>query len=145
MAKGSDPSLLDLRPGSLVAGYRLDAVLGAGGMGIVFRAFQPSLGRIVALKIVNPAIAGDRESMIRFIREARTGAAIDHPNVVPIYEIGDSDGLVYISMRYIEGRDLSALSHDEGPLHPDRAVDFVSQIAAALDAAHDRGLIHRDV
>ena len=114
-------------------------------MGIVYRATQVALGRPVALKLLTAELAADEGFRARFRREWETAAAIDHPNVIPLYEAGESeDGQLFIAMRFVEGVDLAYLSAD-GAMGAERAVRLVAQIAAALDAAHARGLVHRDV
>jgi hypothetical protein len=135
----------DLPPGAELAGCRIDGVAGRGGMGIVYRATQLSLGRPVALKLIAARHAADPAFRERFQREARLAAAIDHPNVVPVHEAGEEDGLLYLIMRYVRGTDLHALLAKEGRLAPPRAAAIVDQVAAALDAAHAAGLVHRDV
>ncbi|MGH2762817.1 MAG: serine/threonine-protein kinase, partial [Thermoleophilaceae bacterium] len=134
-----------LSPGTVFAGYRIEGIAGRGGMGVVYRATQLALERPVALKLVAPELAEDAEFRERFKRESRLAASIDHPNVITIHEAGEAQGLLYISMRYVEGTDLGALIAQEGPLDPDRAARVVAQVAAALDAAHSRGLVHRDI
>ncbi len=129
----------------MVGGYRVDGVIGQGGMGIVYRATQLRLDRTVALKFITPALADDVSFRDRFERESQLAASINHPNVVPVHEAGEVDGLLYIAMSYVEGRDLRALIDDLGRLEPARAVRIIDQVAAALDAAHERGLVHRDV
>jgi len=128
-----------------VTGYRIEARVGRGGMGEVYRAEQLSLGRKVALKILTPELATDGSFRQRFLRESRIAAGIDHPNVIPIYEAGEDGGLLYIAMRYVEGSDLATLLEREGRLEPARAMAIMSQVAGALDAAHARGLVHRAV
>jgi serine/threonine-protein kinase len=135
----------ELSPGDEFAGCRIEAVAGRGGMGVVYRATELSLGRPVALKLLVSERAGDRAFRERFQRESRMAAAIDHPNVIPVYAAGESDGLLYLVMRYVGGTDLHALLREEGRLDPERAADIVGQVAAALDAAHHAGLVHRDV
>ena len=132
-------------PAIRVPGYRIEASLGRGGMGEVYRAEQLSLGRKVALKILRPDLAADDRFRRRFLHESRIAAAIDHPNVIPIYEAGEDDGLLYIAMRYVEGLDLATLLEREGRLEPARTIAILSQVGRALDAAHARGLVHRDV
>jgi Protein kinase domain len=132
-------------PGIHVTGYRIEARVGRGGMGEVYRAEQLSLGRKVALKILRPDLAADDGFRRRFLRESRIAAGIDHPNIIPIYEAGEDDGLLYIAMRYVEGLDLGTVLDREGPLGPARTMAILSQVAHALDAAHARGLVHRDV
>ena len=107
-------------------------------MGIVYRATQVTLDRTVALKLIAPGISRDERFRERFQREARIAASIDHPNVLPIYEAGEADGVLFLSMRYVEGGDLGTLL-EQGPLAPDRAVALVAQVAEALAAAHARG------
>ena len=114
-------------------------------MGVVYRAVQLDLQRPVALKVITADRAGDPEFRERFARESRMAAAIDHPNVVPVYAAGEERGALYIVMRYVPGRDLHALIKDDGPLPATRAAAIVAQVAAALDVAHAAGLVHRDV
>jgi serine/threonine protein kinase len=132
-------------PGIEIAGYRIEARIGRGGMGEVYRAVQLSLGRRVALKVLAPELAADDAFRRRFLRESRIAAGIDHPNIIPIYEAGEDGGLLYITMRYVEGSDLARLLEREGRLEPGRAMAVMGQVAGALDAAHARGLVHRDV
>ncbi|MGO9884651.1 MAG: serine/threonine-protein kinase [Solirubrobacteraceae bacterium] len=134
-----------LSPGSTFAGYEVQSVVGLGGVGVLYRARQLRLDRPVALKLVEPEVARDPVVRERLRREARAVASIDHPNVVPLYEAGEEDGTVYIATRWIEGTELGALIHDEGPLDPVRAARTAAQIAGALDTAHGKGLVHRDV
>jgi serine/threonine protein kinase len=132
-------------PDIQIAGYRIEARLGRGGMGEVYRAVQLSLGRRVALKVLAPKLAADDVFRRRFLRESRIAASIDHPSIIPIYETGEDGGLLYIAMRYVDGMDLSTLLRREGRLEPARALAIMAQVASALDAAHARGLVHRDV
>jgi serine/threonine-protein kinase len=132
--------------GTVVAGYRIVAPLGSGGMGVVYRAEEVGLGgRPVALKLLAPALAGDPAFRERFLREMRVAAAIDHPNIVPIYRAGDDHGHLYLAMRYVEAGDLRGVLDAEGRLTPARTLAVLEQVARALDAAHARGLVHRDV
>ena len=133
------------RIGTVFAGYGLEGVLGRGGMSVVYRADNPRLGNKVALKVLAAELSEDDAFRERFVRESRVAASISHPNVLPIYDAGDSDGLLYIVMRYIEGSDLKALLRREGPLPVQRACALICQAGGALHAAHERGLIHRDV
>jgi serine/threonine protein kinase/streptogramin lyase len=135
----------DLTSGAAFAGYRIQAVAGRGGMGVVYRATQLDLERTVALKVIAPDLAEDPDFRARFVRESRVAASIDHPNVIPIYAAGEHEGVLYIAMRYVEGEDMRSLLRREGALEPGRAAYLVSQTAAALDAAHARGIVHRDV
>src|SRR4051794_16701568 len=137
--------MADLAPGDVFAGHRIDGVAGRGGMGVVYRALQLALDRTVALKLITPALAGDPDFRARFARESRAAASIEHPNVIPIFSAGSEQDVLYISMRFVDGEDLRALLRREGPLDPRRAARIVAQIGAALDAAHERGLVHRDV
>ena len=114
-------------------------------MGRVYRATEIALARPVALKLIADDFAGDRKFRERFQRESMLAASIDHPNVIPIYEAGEVDGELYIAMRFVDGTDLLAAVVREGPFEPERAVTIISQVASALDAAHRRGLVHRDV
>jgi YVTN family beta-propeller protein len=137
--------MAELPQGAVVAGCRVEAVVGRGGMGVVYRATQLSLERPVALKAIAPELAGDPTFRERFKRESRIAASIEHPNVIPVYEAGEGEGVLYLIMRYVEGTDLRALIDAEGGLPPERAARIVAQVAAALAAAHRRDLIHRDV
>jgi len=130
---------------SELAGYRIQRVLGRGGMSVVYLARDRRLQRNVGLKLLAPELAEDEEFRARLLRESQLAASLDHPNVVPVYEAGEVDGLLYIAMRYVPGTDLKALLRAEGALAPERALALVEQVASALDAAHERGLVHRDV
>jgi serine/threonine-protein kinase len=127
-----------------IAGYRIEEILGRGGMGVVYRAEQPGLGRKVAVKVIAPAHAADPGFRERFAREARLAAAIDHPNIVPVYTTGDDQGRLYLVMRYIDGANLAERLRD-GPLALAATAEIVGQVGAALDAAHEHGVVHRDV
>ncbi|MGH8907524.1 MAG: serine/threonine-protein kinase, partial [Egibacteraceae bacterium] len=126
-------------------GYHIESQLGRGSMGVVYLAEDVRLQRKVALKILAPSLADDQRLRDRFARESQMAANLDHPNVIPIYSAGEADGLLYIAMRYVDGRDLRSLLETEGPLTLERTATIVAQVAGALDAAHDHGLIHRDV
>jgi serine/threonine-protein kinase len=128
-----------------IAGYRIEARIGRGGMGEVHRAVQLSLGRRVALKVLVPELAADDRFRRRFLRESRIAASIDHPSIIPIYEAGEDGGRLYIAMRYVDGPDLATVLRREGRLEPSRALAVAAQVASALDAAHEHGLVHRDV
>ena len=132
-------------PDIQIAGYRIEARVGRGGMGEVYRAVQLNLGRRVALKVLAPELAADDLFRRRFLRESRIAASIDHPSIIPIYESGEDGGLLYIAMRYVDGSDLATVLEREGRLEPARAMAIMTQVASALDAAHTRGLVHRDV
>jgi serine/threonine protein kinase len=131
--------------GSVLAGYRIEGLAGVGGMGRVYRATQIALNRLVALKVIAPELANEPDFRARFERESHLSASIDHPNVIPVYEAGEADGRLFIAMRWVEGTDLRSVIVAEGRLEPDRAVAIAEQVAAALDAAHRSGLVHRDV
>ncbi len=137
--------LSGFRAGMLVAGYRLEAQLGAGGMAVVFRARDERLGRPVALKILAPGLATDPEFRRRFILESRAAAVVDDPHIIPVHEAGEANGVLFIAMRFVAGGDLRGVLGREGPLGPGRTAGFVSPVASALDAAHRAGLVHRDV
>jgi streptogramin lyase len=135
----------DLALGDEVAGYRIDARLARGGMGVVYRATHLGLDRPVALKVIARELAGDASFRERFLRESRLAARLDHPAVVPIYDSREVDGELFVAMRLVEGGDLRGLIDREGPLPPPRATALLGQVAAALDAAHAAGIVHRDV
>jgi serine/threonine-protein kinase len=145
-AQLSQGSFGRLGPGRRIAGYLIEEQVGAGGMAVVFRARDESLGRPAALKVIASAMADDNEFRARFLRESRAAAAVDSPHIVPVYSAGEAEGLLYIATRFVDGGDLADLMRRSGGrLAADRAAHFVSQIAAALDAAHAAGLVHRDV
>jgi serine/threonine-protein kinase len=131
--------------GEEFAGYRLLSVLGRGGMSTVYRAHNPRLGNVIALKVLAPELAQIDVFRARFLEESGLAASLNHPNVVPIHDSGSSDGLLYIAMRYVTGTDLRQILNSRGRLPPETAVFLLSQAARALDAAHRGGLVHRDV
>jgi serine/threonine protein kinase len=135
----------ELAVGSQLAGYQIEQQIGRGGMAVVYRAFDPRLGRSVALKILAPELANDVAFRERFNREMRSAAAVDHPHIVPVYDAGEASGSLFIAMRYVSGQDLRTLLDRERTLPPARVAHIVSQVASALDEAHSRGLVHRDV
>ena len=124
--------------------YRVEDVLGRGGMSVLYRATDVRLGRKVALKVMAEHITGDSEFRERFVDEARNTSAIDHANVVPLYDFGEVDGMLYIAMRLVDGSDLASLVRD-GPISAQRALDLLGQVAEALDLLHERGLVHLDL
>ena len=133
-------------PGSEIAGYRIESLIGRGGMAVVYRAEDTRLGRKVALKLLTPQLADNDQFRQRFIRESRLAASLDHPNIVPIYEAGEAEGQLFIAMRYVLGSDLKvALTEAGGQLPVDRLLTLFIQIGDALDTAHRAGLVHRDV
>src|SRR6266700_4783955 len=135
----------DLSSGSTIAGYVIEERLGAGGMAVVYRAVDQRLGRPVALKILARQHAADDAFRHRFVRESRTAAAVDDPHIIPVFEAGEADGVLFIAMRYVPGGDVRTLIRQLGPLSPERAAAIISSVASALDAAHGAGLVHRDV
>ncbi len=134
-----------LEPTAIIAGYRIEQAIGRGGMGVVYRARQLALERPVAIKLIATERAQDPVFRARFEHEARLAASIEHPNVIPVYEAGEDDGLLFIAMRLVEGTDLADLLDRVGALEPARTVRLIGQLAGALDAAHAHGLVHRDV
>ncbi|HEY2129828.1 MAG TPA: protein kinase, partial [Streptosporangiaceae bacterium] len=131
--------------GSRLAGYRLDEQIGRGGMAVVYRAYDVRLERPVAIKVLSPELARDEAFRQRFIRESRTAAAVDHPNIIPIFEAGEANGVLFIAMRFVHGPNVQELVDTEGPLSAVRACHIITQVAAGLEAAHSHGLVHRDV
>lgn len=134
-----------LGPGDEIGGYHIEAVAGRGGMGIVYRARQRRPDRIVAIKVIAPELAADPDFRARFEQESNTAAEIEHPNVLPVYEVGEEDDLLFIALRFVQGVDLGGLLRETARLTPQRAAHLIAQVADALDAAHARGLVHRDV
>ncbi len=130
--------------GQRLGNYRINGVLGKGGMSVMYRATDVRLGRKVALKVIGAHLGADAEFRERFVDEARNTSAIDHPNVVPLYDFGELDGMHYIAMRLVEGSDLASLIA-AGPMEKERAVSLLEQVADALDSMHSRGLVHLDV
>jgi serine/threonine protein kinase len=135
-----------LQAGTELAGYRIERHVAHGGMGEVYEATQLSLDRRVALKLIALRLGTDERFRERFRREARSAASFDHPNILPVYETGElPNGRLFLAMRFVEGPDLSSLLRERGPLDPEQTVAILRQVGDALDAAHQRGLIHRDV
>ena len=139
------PAFSESAIGSQIAGYRLEGQIGRGGMAVVYRAYDSRLDRYVALKILAPGLALDDAFRQRFIRESRAAAAVDHPNIIPVFDAGEANGVLFIAMRFVQGGDVRTLLDTEGRLPAARAGGITSQVASALDAAHARGLVHRDV
>ncbi|MGW3148235.1 serine/threonine-protein kinase [Streptomyces sp. NPDC001177] len=131
--------------GTQIAGYEVLREIGHGGMAVVYCARDLRLDRTVALKLLTPEMARNDTFRKRFMHESRVAAAIDHPHIVPIFEAGEKDGVLYIAMRYVSGCDLRALLDQEGVLSVDAALRIAGQVASALDAAHEHDLVHRDV
>jgi YVTN family beta-propeller protein len=129
----------------VLSAYQVGELIGRGGMGEVYLARDRRLDRPVALKVLGADVAGDERFRDRLLRESRLAAALDHPNVVPIYEAGEVEDRLFIAMRYVDGTDLRTLLRRHGALAPERALALAGQVAEALDAAHARGLVHRDV
>jgi serine/threonine protein kinase len=140
----ADERLTRLEPGTVFAGYRIDGLLERGGMGVVYRATDVELNRTVALKIIAPEHVQDADAVRRFKAEARLAASLEHPNIVPIHQAGQYRGVLYLAMRFVPGTNLRQLL-DRGELSLDRVQRIITCVAAALDAAHDGGLVHRDV
>jgi serine/threonine-protein kinase len=136
---------MTIRVGDRFGPYELRALLGVGGMGEVYQAFDTVKGRMVALKLLRPELAADPSFQERFRRESRVAAQLHEPHIIPVHDFGAIDGVLYIDMRLVSGHDLKSVLAQQGPMHPGRAVTVLSQIAAALDAAHAAGLTHRDV
>ena len=135
----------ELAVGATFADHVIRGVAGRGGMGVVYRAMHLPLKREVALKVIAPEVSDNVEFRTRFRREMEAAAAIQHPNVITVLHAGEEDGLLYVTMRYVRGEDLARLVAMETRLDPVRAAVIVGQVAAALDAAHANGLVHRDV
>jgi serine/threonine-protein kinase len=135
----------DPRIGTRIGEYLIESLLGRGGMSVVYLAEHVRLKRKVALKVLSPELAEDPTFRQRFVSEWERLAGLDHPNIIPIFEAGEADGLLYIAMRYVDTTDLKGLIRQEGRLAPGRALAIIAQVAGALDAAHARSLVHRDV
>ena len=139
------PKSAQFGAGSKIAGYVIEEKIGQGGMAVVFRAHDERLDRTVALKLLAPALAEDEAFRQRFIRESRAAAAVDDPHIIPVYDAGEASGGLFIAMRFVRGGDVRSLLDRTGPMPADRAAAIVSQAASALDSAHAKGLVHRDV
>ncbi len=141
-----DLSVSDASVGRLLDGrYRVEASLARGGMATVYRAVDTRLERVVALKVMHPELAADNDFVLRFIGEARSAARLSHPNVVGVFDQGEDDGTVFLAMEYVEGRTLRQVLRDRGPLQPAVALETIQPVLAALSAAHEAGIVHRDV
>ena len=138
------PTATLLRSGDVIGGFRIDDVIGIGGMAIVYRAEQVSLGRPVALKVLSSKLTSDTVFRERFRREGTHAAGLEHPNIVPVYDSGEQDGHLYLAMRLVDGTNLAELIQTRG-LTADQTIEILRPIASALDTAHAAGLIHRDV
>jgi hypothetical protein len=135
----------EFAPGDVFVNHRIEGLAGRGGMGVVYRAIDLDLDRIVALKVIAPALAEEPDFRARFVAESKAAASIEHPHVIPVYYAGEREGVLFIVMRYVDGPDLRALVRADGALDGERAAHIVAQIGDALDAAHEHGLVHRDV
>ena len=135
----------DPRIGTQIGDYRIERLLGRGGMSVVYLSEHVRLKRKAALKLLSPELAEDPTFRARFVSESERLAQLDHPNIIPVFEAGEADGLLYIAMRYVRTTDLKGLIEQEGHLDPERAVRIIAQTASALDAAHEQDLVHRDV
>src|SRR5437868_3050607 len=136
---------MEVSAGTIIAGFRVESPLGEGAMGTVFLAEETTSGRRVALKLLAAELANDERFRSRFLRETELAASLDHPHVVPTLAAGEENGTLYLAMAHVDGSDLRKLLRSEGRLDPERTIDLIGQVASALDAAHEAGLVHRDV
>src|SRR5438445_4384912 len=135
-----------LEPGAVLAQrYEILEILGEGGMGAVYKAMDPELGRPVALKVIRPDLAGNQAILDRFKQELLLAREVTHKNVIRIYDLGEAEGMKFITMEYVEGEDLRTLIHEQTKLAPEEAVEIMQQVCRALEAAHSVGIIHRDL
>ncbi len=134
-----------LQPGQTIGGYTIESVIASGGMGTVYRARRAMLDKTVALKVLHPSFAPEKDHLQRFLREAKVAANLDHPAVIKVFDVGNDGGLYFMAMEFVDGRDLKSLVTDNGPFSPRKALRIARQIAEVLAYAHDKGLIHRDV
>ena len=137
--------MTDLASGTRLAGYRLERLIGAGGMGSVYLATEIALDRRVAVKVIRPELAGDERFRRRFLLECKLIAQLEHPAIVPVYSAGESDGRLFIAMRYLAGGSLEERLRRDGPLSPAETIAMLAPVADALDVAHAAGVVHRDV
>ncbi len=137
--------MAELEPGEEFAGHRIEGVAGRGGMGVVYRATHLRLNRVVALKVIAPDYADNEDFRVRFKRESETAASLDQSHVLPIFDAGEAEGRLFITMRFVDQPDLRELIESTGRVQPGEAAEIVAQIGRALDAAHASGLVHRDV
>src|SRR4051812_32814167 len=147
----ADGEALEKDPDSLVGTilsgkYRIDARLNEGGMGTVYRGTHVLMDKTVAVKVLRPSLAADQKIVARFSREARAASRISHPHAISVTDFGeDENGIVFLVMEYLEGETLKELIRREGPMPLDRVVDIIKQVGQALDAAHQQGVVHRDL
>src|SRR5579864_1581310 len=143
---GASLKVDSIKPGSLLGNrYEILDILGQGGMGAVYKARDRELDRLVAVKVIRPELAGQIEILQRFKQELILARKVTHRNVIRIFDLGEGDGIKFITMEYLEGRDLKSLLTEEGKLAPDRAIEIVQQVCLALEAAHAEGVVHRDL
>ncbi|MDX6656818.1 MAG: hypothetical protein QOH62_1611, partial [Solirubrobacteraceae bacterium] len=143
-SKRSAAAISQLTPGSIFAGYRIESLIDRGGMGVVYKATDPDLDRPVALKIIAPEHSQNETAVARFKAECKLAASLEHANIVPIHRGGQFEDVLYLAMRFVPGTNLRAVI-DRGPMDLTRVARIVHQVASALDVAHERGLVHRDV